>query len=589
MSERMERRLATVLAADIAGYSRLMGRDEERTLTNLKLLRRALIDPKIAEYRGRIVKTTGDGMLLEFASAVDAARCAIEIQPGMAEQNTAILPENRIEFRIGIHLGDIIIDEGDIFGDGVNIAARLETVAEPGGICVSDDAQRQIRGKIDAAFDDMGPQRLKNISEPMRAWRVQIGGASTPPSNHAMVLAQALALPDKPSIAVLPFSNKSSDPEHEYFADGMTEDIITLLSQTRDFVVIARSSTAAYKGQPVDVATIGQQLGVRYVLEGSIRRAGSRIRVTAQLVEARTANRVWADYFDRQLTDLFAVQDDVTSGIVGALHPQLLSAEAQSYRRQPPNSLDAWGLVARGMMSLASITKENLDAADHLASRAIAIAPDFGLAYGVRAFALGYRCYTQWGDNWYQDAKQASADIERTLSLQGDDPTALFLVGGASHFMARVRNSVGMLERALQLNPNLAMAHGLLALDYGALDRASEGLAHIEIAFRLSPRDPMASLFFAAQALCKFAAGDFSGAVSSAEKGISINPGGSDNHFFLAAALSELGEAEHASKEIERALRIAPKVNLHIIGRGNPGAPSWQRYHAALRRAGLPE
>jgi adenylate cyclase len=587
----MERRLAAVLAADIAGYSRLMGRDEERTLANLKLLRRALIDPKINGHRGRIVKTTGDGMLLEFASAVDAARCAIDIQRDMAEQNAAILPENRIEFRIGIHLGDIIIDEGDIFGDGVNIAARLESIAEPGGVCVSEDVQRQIRGKTEAILDDMGPQQLKNIAEPMRAWRIQIGAASasTPPSNHSVILAQALALPDKPSIAVLPFSNKSPDPEHEYFADGMTEDIITLLSQTRDFVVIARNSTTAYKGQSVDVASIGQQLGVRYVLEGSIRRAGNRIRVTAQLVEAKSANRVWAEHYDRELTDLFAVQDDLTAGIVGALHPQVLSAEAQSYRRQLPNSLDAWGLVVRGMMALASLTREELETANEFASRAIEIAPDFGLAYGVRAFALGYRCYTQWGDNWYADAKQASADIERALKLQGDDPTVLSLVGAGCHFMARVHNSVGMLERALQLNPNLAMAHSLLAIDYASLDRPSEGLAHVEIAYRLSPRDPMAYIFSTAQALCRFVAGDFLGAVSAAEKGLSINPAATDNRLYLAAALAELGEIERAGKEIERALRIAPKVNLHIIGRGTPGAPGWQRYHAALRRAGLPE
>src|SRR6201996_1259165 len=406
VSERMERRLAAVLAADISGYSRLMGRDEERTLSNLRLLGRALIDPKIAEHRGRIVKTTGDGMLLEFASAVDAARCAIEIQHDMAEQNAAIQPENRIEFRIGIHLGDIIIDEGDIFGDGVNIAARLESIAEPGGICISEDVQRQIRGKTDAVLDDMGPQQLKNIAELVRAWRVRIGvgSAAAPPSNHSAVLAQALALPDKPSIAVLPFSNKSPDPEHEFFADGMTEDIITLLSQTRDFVVISRNSTAAYKGQSIDVASIGQQLGVRYVLEGSIRRAGNRIRVTAQLMEARNANRIWGEHYDRDLTDLFAVQDDVTAGIVGALHPQVLSAEAQSYRRQLPNSLDAWGLVVRGMMALASLSRDDLDTAYQLANRAIEIAPDFALAYGVRAFALGYRCYTQWGENWYEDA-----------------------------------------------------------------------------------------------------------------------------------------------------------------------------------------
>ncbi len=376
----------------------------------------------------------------------------------MAAQNSDVPKEIRIEFRIGIHLGDIIIDNNDIFGDGVNIAARLEGIAEAGGVCISDDVQRQIRGKVDIAFDDMGPQILKNIAEPMRAWRSHLGDGAASKlklSSSPTLQSQGLALPDKPSIAVLPFQNMSSDPEQEYLADGMTEDIITLLSQTRDFLVIARSSTFGYKAKTVDLTGIGPQLGVRYVLEGSVRRSGNRIRVTAQLVEARTANRIWADHFDGDLTDFFAVQDAVTSGIVGALHPQLFSADAQSYRRQPPNSLDAWGLVVRGMMALISFTKENLDEAVDLASRAIEIAPDFGLAYGVRAFR--------------------------------------------------------------------------------------------------------------------------------------INTNSSDNYLYMAAALAELGETERARKQIERALRIVPKLTLKVIARGIPDGTGWERYHAGLRKAGLPE
>jgi adenylate cyclase len=409
-------------------------------------------------------------------------------------------------------------------------------------------------------------------------------------TENTVQLQPVLALPDKPSIAVLPFQNLSGDPEQEYFADGMTEDITTLLSQTRDVLVIARGSTLAYKVKSVDIDDIGRQLGVRYIVEGSVRKAGNKIRVTAQLVEATTANWVWGDHFDRELTDLFAVQDDITSGIVGALHPQLLSAEAQSYRRQPPNSLDAWGLAVRGMMALTSLTKENLDTAVDFAGRSVRIAPDFGLAYGLRAFALGYRAYTQWGQDWYADAKGASADIDRTLGLQGDDPTALFLVGGASHFMARHRSSVGLLERAIELNPNLAMAHGLLGISYASIDRPIDGLARIERALRLSPRDPMTYLFFAGQALCKFVAGDFSGAISSAQRGISINPSSADNHLYMAAALAELDQVEKAREQIRRGLRFIPKVNLLVIGRAIEGGNSgWARYHGALRKAGLPE
>jgi TolB-like protein/tetratricopeptide (TPR) repeat protein len=443
----------------------------------------------------------------------------------------------------------------------------------------SGDGQRLIKTLPRKGFRFVGP--VQEIGTPIKA--TASGNAIQPPG-------PALALQDRPSIAVLPFQNLGGDPEQEYFADGMAEDITTLLSQTRDFLVIARGSTLAYKTNSVDLDDIGRQLGVRYVVEGSVRRAGNKIRVTAQLVEARTGIRVWAAHFDRVLTDLFAVQDDVTSGIVGALYPQLLSAEAQSYRRQPPNSLDAWGLAVRGMMALATLTRENLDTAADFAKRAIDIAPEFGLSYGLRAFALGYRAYTQWGSDWYQDAKQASADIDRTLNLQGDDPTALFLVGGASHFMARHRASVGLLERAIQLNPNLAMAHGLLAISCASIDRPDDGLAHVETALRLSPRDPMTYLFLAGQALCRFVSGDFPGAISSAERGISINPSSPDNHLYMAAALAELDQGDRAREQIKRALRFVPKLTLLVIGRAVEGKNSgWARYHAALGKAGLPE
>lgn len=443
----------------------------------------------------------------------------------------------------------------------------------------SGDGQRLIKTLPRKGFRFVAPVTV--AGKPAEAETA--GNAAPPP-------AAALAFPDKPSIAVLPFQNLSGDPEQDYFADGMTEDVTTLLAQTRDFLVIARGSTLTYKTKAVAVDDIGRQLGVNYVLEGSVRRAGNRIRVTAQLVEARTAVRVWAAHFDRELIDLFAVQDDVTSGIVGALHPQLLSAEAQSSRRQPPNSVDAWGLAVRGMMALTTLTRENLDSAADFAGRAIAIAPEFGLSYGLRAFALGYRAYTQWGQDWYQDARRASADIDRALSLQGDDPTVLFLAGGASHFMARHRASVSLLERAIELNPNLAMAHGLLAISYASIDRPADGLAHVETALRLSPRDPMTYLFLAGQALCRFVSRDFAGAIASAERGIGINPASSDNHLYMAAALAELDQTERATEQIKRALRFVPSMSLLVIGRAIEGRNAgWARYHAALRKAGLPE
>jgi adenylate cyclase len=465
------------------------------------------------------------------------------------------------------------------------------------GRAVTDAALTTRLNVARKAIGDSGDKQRLIKTLPRRGFRfvgsvVEVGppAEAAPADNTVEPSVPTLALPDKPSIAVLPLKYLGGDPEQGYLADGMTEEITTLLSQTRDFLVIARGSTLAYNTKSVDMADVGRELGVRYVVEGSVRKVGNKIRVTAQLIEARTAIRVWGAHFDSELTDLFAVQDNITSGIVGALHPQLLSAEAQSYRRRPPDDLDAWGLAVRGMMALTTLTKENLDTAAEFAGRAIGIAPEFGLPYGLRAFALGYRAYTQWGQDWHQDAKQASADIDRTLSLEADDSTALFLVGGASHFMARHRASVGLLERAIELNPNLAMAHGLLAISYASLDRPADGLTHVETALRLSPRDPMTYLFLAGQALCRFVSGDFPGAISSAERGIGINPSSSDNHLYMAAALAEIGQIERAREQIKRGLRFVPKITLLVIGRAIEGNNSgWARYHAALRKAGLPE
>ena len=340
---RVERRLAAILAADVTGYSRLMGIDEEGTLAALKACRRELIDPKIVEHHGRIVKTTGDGALVEFASAVDALRCAMEIQRAMTQRSAEVPEDRRIEFRIGINVGDIIIDEGDIYGDGVNIAARLETLASPGAICLSDNAYQQIKGKLDFDITDMGEQQLKNIAQPTRVYGVRFGSTAARP---------VLALPDKPSIAVLPFQNMSGDPEQEYFADGMVEDIITALSRIRWLFVIARNSSFTYKGRAVDVKQVGRELGVRYVLEGSVRKAANRVRITGQLIDAGTGAHLWADRFDGGLEDIFDLQDQVTTRVVGAIAPTLEQAEIERAKRKPTESLDAYDYFLRGMASV---------------------------------------------------------------------------------------------------------------------------------------------------------------------------------------------------------------------------------------------
>jgi len=370
------------LAADVAGYSRLIGADEGGTLSALKAIRAELIDTTIAAHNGRLVKTTGDGLLVEFGSVVDALRCATEVQAGLAERNATMPADKRIEYRIGINVGDIVIEDGDIFGDGVNVAARLEALAEPGGICVSARVQEDAAGKLELSFEDMGEQALKNIARPVRAYRIATGGGSaTAPETLA------LALPDKPSIAVLPFANMSGDPEQEYFADGMVEDVITALSRYPSLFVIARNSSFTYKGRAIDVKQVGRELGVRYVLEGSVRKAGNRIRVSAQLVEAETGRHVWAERYDRDLADMFALQDEITEAVTIAIAPAIAEAERQRAMRKPPGSLDAWATYQRGWWYVSKFTSDGNALAQKFFQQAIDLDPTFSGAYGGLAMA----------------------------------------------------------------------------------------------------------------------------------------------------------------------------------------------------------
>src|SRR6202049_2575921 len=406
-----------------------MGLNEERTLANLKSFRKTLVDPSIAAHRGRIVKTTGDGMLVEFASAVDAARCAVEVQRGMAAQNADVPQDVRIEFRIGIHVGDIIFDDNDIFGDGVNIAARLEAIAEPGGICISDDAHRQIRDKLDIVFDDAGEQNLKNIERPVRVFRVRDGAAASP--------RPTLALPDKPSIAVLPFQNLSADPEQEYFADGVVEDITMALSLFRWLFVIARNSSFTYKGRTVDVKQVGRELGVRYVLEGSVRKAGNRIRISGQLIDAETGAHLWADRFDGALEDMFDLQDHVTSSVVGAIAPKLQREEIKRARRKPTGNLVAYDYYLRGLASARRWTKDANVEALQLFCKAIELDPGLACAYGMAAWCCVRRKALGWMNEPARESEEAVRMARKAVYLGGEDPVALCMGGYALAFVAQ--------------------------------------------------------------------------------------------------------------------------------------------------------
>jgi adenylate cyclase len=589
----VERRLAAILAADVAGYSRLMGADEEGTLARLKAFRKSLVDPAITAHRGRIVKTTGDGMLVEFGSAVDAARCAVEVQRGMAGQNIDILVDSRIEFRIGIHVGDIIFDDNDIFGDGVNIAARLEGIAEPGGVCISDDAQRQIRGKLDIAFEDMGPQNLKNIAEAMRVWRLKINtSASAAASMKPQVeTIQALALPDKLSIAVLPFQNMSGDPEQDYFADGMVEDIITALSRFRALFVIARNSSFTYKGRAVDVKQVGRELGVRYVLEGSVRKAANRVRITGQLIDATTGAHLWADRFDGTLEDVFDLQDQVTVSVVSAIAPKLEQVEIERAKRKPTESLDAYDYFLRGTASLHQGTDEAVTEALRLFYQAIELDPEFSSAYGMAAWCYLVRKTNGWMRDLVQEVAETRRLARRATELGRDDAVALCWGGYALAYVAGdVDAGLTYIDQALALNPNLAAAWNFSGWVRIFIGEHQSAIDRFERALRLSPRDPTVFHMRTGIAYANFLAGHYDTASSAARDALRDQAwlGGLR---VLAASKALAGHLDEAREAVDRLLELDPAVRIsNLKDRISPLRPEdFAKYADGLRKAGLPE
>jgi TolB-like protein/class 3 adenylate cyclase len=562
-AERVERRLAAILAADVAGYSRLMGQDEAGTLARLKALRRELIDPQVADHKGRTVKTTGDGLLIEFPSVVEAVACAVAVQRDMAARNAAIPADRRIEFRVGINSGDVIVEDSDIHGDGVNIAARLEGIAEPGGICVSAMVHDQVRGRLDCGFEDLGEQSLKNIARPVRVYRV--GPDIGPPasSRHAgetpAVLSGALPLPDKPSIAVLPFQNMSGDPEQEYFADGMVEEIITALSRIRWLFVIARNSSFTYKGQVVDVKQVGRELGVRYVLEGSVRKGVGRVRITAQLIEAVTGAHLWADRFDGSLEDVFDLQDKVASSVAGVIEPALRVAEtARSAGRSTPD-LTAYDLYLRGhamFFSSARLIPEVL----RLMEQAIAREPQYGPAL-ARAAACCFRLHLDGrSEDPAADALKGAHFARRALEVAGDDPGILTSAAlTLAYFGEDIGAMLALVERALALNPNFAGAwhtSGLLRNWAGQPDIAIE---HIEAAMRLSPRVRVGRSNIQL-GLAHFLARRFNDALPGLLLAIQEDPSHPMPYRILAACYAHMGQLDDAREIVRRLQATTPRV-----------------------------
>jgi adenylate cyclase len=549
---RVERRLAAILAADVAGYSRLMGRDEEGTLAALKACRRELIDPKIAEHRGRIFKTTGDGVLVEFASAVDAARCAMEIQRAMVERNTDIAEDRRIEFRIGINVGDIIIDEGDIYGDGVNIAARVETLTAPGAVCLSENAYQQVKGKFALDVTDKGEQHLKNIAQPVRIYSVRPD--KTPQS-------PALTLPDKPSIAVLPFQNMSGDPEQEYFADGMVEDIITGLSRIRWLFVIARNSSFAYKGKSMDVRQVGRDLGVRYVLEGSVRKSAGRVRITAQLVEAESSRHIWAERYDRAIDDIFALQDDITMSTVAAIEPSLRQAEIERVKRKRPDNLDAYDLTMRALPQVFTLMPDGALKSLPLLERALVLEPDYATALAFAAWCHEI-LFVRAGMR--DENRLALSRYARAALVHGrDDATALtiagFCVGLIEHDRATAFKAF---DAALALSPSSALTYICGSTLFAWAGEAERAIDYGERAVRLSPFDPLGFIALSGISLGHFMGGRNAEAADAARKAIQVNPLFSISYMCLVAALFRLGQTEEAKAAAVRLLELQPSFSI---------------------------
>ncbi len=586
----MQRRLTTILATDVIGYSRLMAADEAGTLAALKTHRRELVAPKTDEYGGRTVKLMGDGTLMEFASVVDAVRFAVDVQRTMVVRNAAVPENRRIIYRMGINIGDIIVDGDDIYGDGVNVAARLEALSEPGGICVSRTVFNHVQGKVDTAFEDLGAREVKNIPKPVQVYRVLLEDiADARPDFEAR--SEALALPDKPSIAVLPFENMSGDPEQEYIADGISEDLITALSKIRWFFVIARGSTFTYKNRAVDVTQVAKDLGVRYVLEGSVRKGGNRVRITAQLIDATTGQHVWAERYDRELADIFALQDEMAQTIVALVEPELGAVERERAHRKPPENLDAWETYQRGLWLMWTFLEDDNAEARRLFRRAHELDPGFAAAYAHEAYAHFITVVMGWADTPDEALATGLMAANMALALDDKDPVAYFALGRVTMMRGEHDAAIAALETTLALNPSFAQAYHGLGFALALAGRLEEAVEMFDKAERLSPFDPLLWAFTITHGLACILARDNKTALQLARQTLQIpRASGYWPHAVLAAALAHLGQMDEARAAVTEALEAKPDLSLTYLEKTLPTKEpdGLEPYLDGLRKAGLP-
>ena len=577
---RVQRRLAAILAADVVGYSALMGRAEEATYAEFERLKRELIEPSLSRHQGRLIRTTGDGALAEFASPLAATRCAVEMQDRLASGGSSL------RLRVGLNLGDVIVgQDGQLYGDGINIAVRLEGIADPGGILMSEKVYSEVEGKLDGGFEDRGEQQLKNIARPVRAYAVCTGADSVPAEAQGAVPQ----LPDKPSIAVLPFDNMSGDPEQEYFADGMVEEIITALSRFKSLFVIARNSSFTFKGKAVDIKAVGRRLGVRYVLEGSVRKAAGKVRITGQLIDAVTGAHMWADRFERDLTDVFALQDEVTIAVVSAIEPKLVQTEIAIAARRGPEDLTAYDYYLRAIPQYYPATREGNAEAIRLAHRALVLDPRF-----ATVAALAGVCHMQnilWGYaiDPQLDRREAIRLSRLALSLDDSDADALAWASLISTFMVADRDSeIEMADRAVALNPNSFNTWHCRGWVYRNAGLWEEAIRSFDRAFRRSPLDPRLQFTFTGMGMALVELGRFEEAVVAGKKAQRHNPLFSSTYRCLASAFAHLGRDAEASEAKTRMAELDPSFTISAwIDRG--GQSNSKLMIEGLRRAGVPE
>ncbi len=587
----MERRLAAILAADVVGYSRLMGEDDVGTLERLKSLRKELVQPKITERKGRIVKLMGDGLLAEFPSVVEAVKCAVEIQQSMIGRETDLPDERRLRLRIGINLGDIIVEGSDIYGDGVNVAARLEALAESGGVYMSEVVRQSIGSNLALDLEDLGEHRVKNIARAVHVFRVRFAVDEVGPEQPGAGAEARLAIPHKPSIAVLPFTNMSGDPDQEFFSDGITEDIITALSKIRWFFVIARNTTFTYKGRAVDVKRVAEELGVRYVLEGSVRKAGNRVRVTAQLIDAGTGNHVWAERYDRDLSDIFALQDEMTQTIVGAIEPELGSAERERARRKPPGNLDAWSCYQRGLWHLYRFTKVDNDEAEKLFQRAAELDPDFSGASMGLAIVRYWNVLFGQAESPEEMLADAFTAARTAVSLDDKDAMAHWALGRVYTQMGESEAAIAELETALAINPSFAHVYYSLGWVLLLAGRMEEALPHIDLAIRLNPHDSSLWTFLTGRALALLLLHRYAEAADDARRSARHPSANFLAPAILASILGHLGETDEAGAALERVYQLRPDFSGALMGRLFRFRHETERacFLDGLRKAGLPD